>query len=119
MVTNGSTGLAQSNGLRVRGRVGVGDVAVPAAAHDAAFADDDCADGNFRSFECALGAAERFLHPELVRGSGRGCWVVGLRTFACGGFLAGHLGGHSALDFSGFPAGTGPLPNSQRKAPAR
>src|SRR5580704_2992949 len=99
MVANGSTGLAQRDELGVRGGVGVGDVAVPAPAHYAAFADDDRADRNFSGFERAPGAAERFLHPEFVLGrlprsglgSWVGSWVVGLRTVACGGISAGHL----------------------------
>ena len=76
MVTNGRTGFAQRDDLGVGGRIGVGDVAIPSAAYDLAVADHDRADRDFSSFECALGAAQGFLHPEFV-----GCRVVGRRSW--------------------------------------
>jgi hypothetical protein len=69
MVTNGSTGFAQSDDLGVRGWVGVGDISVPSAADDAAIAHHDRAHRNFSSFEGSLGAAERLFHPEFVLGT--------------------------------------------------
>src|SRR5271166_2517615 len=67
MVTNGGTGFAQRHDLGVGGRVEAGDVAVPSAAYDAALAYDDRAYRDFSGFESALGAAQGFFHPELVR----------------------------------------------------
>jgi len=66
VVTNGCTGFAEGDDLRVGGRIGVRDVAVPSAADDFSFADHNGAHWNFIHFESALGAAEGFFHPEFV-----------------------------------------------------
>jgi hypothetical protein len=50
-------------------REGIGEEdAVPAAADDSRSAHDYCAHWDFARFECALGGAESFLHPEFVGG---------------------------------------------------
>jgi hypothetical protein len=54
MVTNGCTGLAQRHNLGVGRRVGVGDVAVPAAADDPFPAHDHGSNGDFARFQRAL-----------------------------------------------------------------
>lgn len=68
VVAENASGLAQSDDLRMRGGVGVGDVAVAATGHDLAFADHDGADWHFAHFERAARRAERFLHPKLIGG---------------------------------------------------
>jgi hypothetical protein len=47
-------GLAQRDDFRVRGRIVVGERAVPAASDDAVVADDDRAHGHFARFQRAL-----------------------------------------------------------------
>jgi hypothetical protein len=68
MVTDSCTGLAQGDDLGVGRGIGICDVAVPAAADDSRSAHDYCAHWDFARFECALGGAESFLHPEFVGG---------------------------------------------------
>ena len=80
VVTNGCTGFAEGYDLCVGCGIGVRDVSVPSAADYLAIADHDSAHRNFVHFESALGAAERFLHPEFVGVEivvGRWAWVVG------------------------------------------
>ena len=94
VVTNGGTSFAQRHDLGMSGGVGVCDGSVPSAADDLAGAHDRGADRYFSGFQGALGAAQGFLHPELVRmrlvGGGRGSWVFGLGAISC--FLWGHSG---------------------------
>ena len=66
MVTEGCTGLAQSDDLSVGGGIEVRDVAIPSAAHHAAFAYHDGSHRNLSGFESALGRAERLFHPQFV-----------------------------------------------------
>src|SRR5580658_573732 len=93
MVTNGCTGLAQRDDLGVGGRVVVGDVAVPSSAYNSVVAKYNRADRDISRFEGALGAAQGFLHPELVRmklvRGGPGSGVFGLTTVG-GCFFQGH-----------------------------
>jgi hypothetical protein len=70
MIAESCSGSAQGDNLGVRGRIRIGDVAIPSAAHDAISAHDYRSDGNFSGFESALCGAEGFLHPEFV-GTGR------------------------------------------------
>src|SRR5258707_7349831 len=80
MVAESGSCCAQSDDLSVGRWIGIGDVAIPSPANDAAFADNYCADGDFSGFESALGGAEGFLHPEFVgfgREFGRWSLVVG------------------------------------------
>jgi len=67
----------------VRGGVGIGDVAVPAAAHDASVADDDGAYRDLAGFEGALGRAQGFFHPQFVGGGGRGAVLFRLGFQGC------------------------------------
>jgi hypothetical protein len=68
VVTNGGAGFAQRYDLGVSRRIGVRDVAVPSAADDSAAAYYDRAHRDFSRFETALGAPQRFFHPQLVWG---------------------------------------------------
>jgi len=63
MVTNGCSGFAQRDHLRVGRGVVIGDVAVPSSAYDLAVADRDCAHWDFSRFERALRTAQGFFHP--------------------------------------------------------
>jgi hypothetical protein len=66
VVTDVGTGFAQGDYLGVGSGIGIRDIAVPAAANDSTPAHDDRPYGYFSRFEGALGAAQSFLHPELV-----------------------------------------------------
>jgi hypothetical protein len=77
MVTNCGTGFAQCYDLGVRCGIGVRNVAVPATAHDPTVAYHDRAHRDLSRFESALGAAQGFLHPELVGGKLVGRNLVG------------------------------------------
>ncbi len=68
MVTNGCTRFSESSDLGMGGGVGVVDIAVPSAADDLSVANDDCANRSFSEFQSALGASQRFLHPEFIGG---------------------------------------------------
>ena len=72
MVADCRARFAQCNDLSVGGGVGVGNIAVPSAAHDAAIAYHDCADGDFSCFEGTLGTAESFFHPQFIGRGGDG-----------------------------------------------
>jgi hypothetical protein len=50
----------------VGGRVGVGEVAIPASANDLTGMDYDRAHWDFARFQCALGRAESLFHPEFI-----------------------------------------------------
>jgi hypothetical protein len=75
MVTNGCTGFAQRDDFGVCGRVVVGDVAVPSSAYNPSVAYvvtcvvtyNDRAHRNLPGLKRALGAAQSFFHPKLVR----------------------------------------------------
>jgi hypothetical protein len=102
MVTNGCTGLAQSDDLGMGCWVGVDDVAVPSSAHNLAVTHHDCAYRDFSGFESTLGAAEGFLHPDFVGVSF--AWrrfagdFSGLGAVSCRYFLSRHEWGlHSIL----------------------
>jgi|SRR3984885_2580013 hypothetical protein len=69
MVTNGCTRFTESGDLGVCSRIGVDNISIPSSADDLSVANDDSADWNFSEFEGSLGAAEGFLHPELVAGA--------------------------------------------------
>jgi hypothetical protein len=60
------TGLAKGDDFGVSGRVGVGEVAIPASADDLACANHDRAHGDLACFQCALCGAESLFHPEFV-----------------------------------------------------
>jgi hypothetical protein len=47
-------------------RIGVGEVAVPAASYDPAGEHYDCTHRDFACGQGALGAAQSFFHPEFV-----------------------------------------------------
>jgi len=70
VVTEVCTGRPQSDNLGVRAGIRVGEITIPAASDDAAVEHHNCADGNLARFQCALGSAKRFFHPEFV-GAGR------------------------------------------------
>jgi hypothetical protein len=67
VVANECTGFAECDDLGVCGRVGRRDVAVPSPSHDLSVADHNGAHGDLSSLQSALGAAQGFFHPELVR----------------------------------------------------
>jgi hypothetical protein len=71
MVTDGGAGRAQCHNLRVRRRVGVGNVAICSTADDPVFTHHHRAYRNFASFQGTLRTAQSLLHPQLV-GSGGG-----------------------------------------------
>jgi hypothetical protein len=66
MVTDGYTGFAEGYDFGMGCGIVVDDVAVPAAADDAAFADYDRSYWDFARFERALRAAQGFFHPQFV-----------------------------------------------------
>src|SRR5579863_5591295 len=70
VVTNGFTSLAKSCDFSMCGGIGVDDVAIPPTTNDLSISNYDCADRNLAELESALSAAERFLHPEFIRGGG-------------------------------------------------
>jgi hypothetical protein len=73
MITEVSSGFAQGGDLGVSGGIAIDDIAIPASSDDAPREYDDGSDWNLTGFECALGGAESFFHPELV-----GVGVAGL-----------------------------------------
>jgi hypothetical protein len=66
-------GLAKGNNFGVGRGVGVGEIAVPAPTDDLAGMNHDRSHGNLACFQGALGGAESFLHPKLVRDWG---WLL-------------------------------------------
>jgi hypothetical protein len=66
MISQCGRGLAQSDDFGVGGGIVLRDVPVPALTDDAALMHDHGADGNFALIEGALGAAQGFLHPQLI-----------------------------------------------------
>lgn len=57
MVTQTRSSLAEGDDFSVGSRVGVSDVSVPSSADNLSRVNDDCAYGDFASFEGALGGA--------------------------------------------------------------
>ena len=76
MVTNRGTGLAEGDDLGVGGWIGIGEIAVPAAADDLPVTDDHGADGHFTRVKGPLSGAERFFHEEFVGQSSCQCPVA-------------------------------------------
>ena len=76
MVTNDCARLAQGDDFGVRGRVVIGEIAIPAAGDDPAIANNNGADGNFSGLEGPLCGGERLQHEEFVGRVVRR-WLVG------------------------------------------
>jgi hypothetical protein len=80
VVAQVGTGLAEGNDFGVGGGVRVGEVAIPASAHDLTAMNHDSAHGDLARFQGALGGAEGFFHPKFVRGRERslvvGHWLL-------------------------------------------
>jgi len=66
VVTEVSSRLAQRHDFSMSGWIGVGEVAIPSSSNHAPFAHHDRSHRHFTRFQCALGAAEGFFHPEFV-----------------------------------------------------
>ena len=75
VVANGGTGLAQGNDLGVSGGIGVGKIAVPAAADKASLANHHGAYWDLACLESTLRGTQRLFHPEFV-GNGSGQWLM-------------------------------------------
>jgi hypothetical protein len=89
VVSDGGSSFAQGHDFGVGGWIGIGDIAIPSAADNAAIAHDDRTHGNLSRLKRALGAAESFLHPEFVGGGlGAGFYRRGV---ACGCFVTGQV----------------------------
>lgn len=71
VVTKECGSFAQRDDFGVCSRIGVGDVPIETAAHDFALKNNDGSDGNFADLERALGAPERFVHPQFVGDRGQ------------------------------------------------
>jgi hypothetical protein len=69
MATDGGAGRAQCHNLRVRRRVGIGNVAVCPAADYPVFTHHHRSYRNLAGFQGALRSAQSLLHPQFV-GSG-------------------------------------------------
>ena len=69
MVTQGDSGLAQSDNFGVCGGIFIEDVAIPSPAYDAAIMNYHRSDRHFACFQRALSGAQGLLHPEFVVGS--------------------------------------------------
>ena len=74
VITQVCSGLAKGDDFGVSGGIEIGDIAIPASTDDLSRVDDDRAYGDLARFQCALGRAEGFFHPELV--GGRWLFVV-------------------------------------------
>jgi hypothetical protein len=83
MVAQGRTGLAEGDNFSVSGRVGVAEVAVPAATDDLASVNDDGSHGDLVRFQPALCCAQSFLHPKFVGGN-RWSFVAGHSSLVIG-----------------------------------
>jgi hypothetical protein len=83
VVTEVLTCFAQRNDLSMGGGVVVGQVTIPAPADDAIAVHDNGSYWHFAGFECAMGGAQSFLHPEFVGGefAGLGVEFVGQWLF--------------------------------------
>ena len=66
MVTDMSTSFSKRKNLGVSSGIGVGDVAVASAAHDALITNHNRANRNFAGLKRALGGTQGFFHPEFV-----------------------------------------------------
>jgi hypothetical protein len=69
MIAEGGTGFPQSNDLRVRSGIGIGQVPVPTAADELSGGDDNGSHGHLPGFQRALRGAKGFFHPEFVGSS--------------------------------------------------
>ena len=79
MVTDGCTGLAQSDDFGMGRGIVVADVAIPSPADDSAAAGDYGSYRDFSGFQGALSAAQGFLHVEFVVDEGEGLRGVASR----------------------------------------
>lgn len=66
MIAKNLASFTKGDDLGVGGGIVGGEIAIPATSDDAAVEDDDGADGDFASFEGALGGAKGLFHPEFV-----------------------------------------------------
>src|SRR5262245_56347935 len=66
MVAYRGTGLAQGNDFSMRGRIGIGEIAVPATTSDFAITNDHRTDRDFAGVKGPLSSAESFLHEDFV-----------------------------------------------------
>jgi hypothetical protein len=67
VVTEVSSRFAQRHDFRVRARIVVGKVAIPASSHYATGAHHHCSYRHFARLQGALRAAQGFFHPKLIR----------------------------------------------------
>ena len=63
MITDVRARFAQRNDFRMRGGIGIGDIAIPSAADDFSATNDNGAYRDFANLQRSLGAAEGFFHP--------------------------------------------------------
>ncbi len=66
VVAYSGAGFAQGNDFGVGRGIGVGEIAVPAAANYPSIADRYRTDGNLTCFQGAVGSAQSLFHPEFV-----------------------------------------------------
>ena len=69
MVAEGGCPLSQGHYFGVGGRVGIEAVAVEAAAHNPAFANQHCPYRDLAGLQGKLGLLEGLFHPEFIRSS--------------------------------------------------
>jgi hypothetical protein len=69
VITDVSSGFAQGHDFSVGGWIAVSQIAIPPPANHTTFAYHDCPNRYLACLQCALCAADGFLHPNFVRRS--------------------------------------------------
>ncbi len=67
VITEVSARFAQGHDFSMRGRIAIGEVAIPSSSNYASFTHHDRSHWHFACLQCTLSAAQGFLHPQLVR----------------------------------------------------
>jgi hypothetical protein len=67
MIPEGHSGFAKRDDFSVRGRIGAGEIAIPAGSNYLPRVNYDRADWNFAFLQSALSRTQCLFHPEFVR----------------------------------------------------